>query len=547
MSILHFLSHEAQAPRATILTMAGISGATNILMIVLVNSAAEQVGVGAIQAQLLALYLVAFGIYVVSQHYARTRAVAAINSALQHLRLRVVEKVRRSELRFIEKNDGIGAYAPLLYDSAVVTRGAMILVAVSQSLLVLIMASIYLIALSPASLTAMLLIYAILLPSYVRSWRRTRSQLLEADHKEGELLEQFSSLLHGFKELKLNQPESNAFFGIMETTAADACRLKISCNLFQVRGMILRRMINYSALFAVVFVVPAIVPASAETILKVTATVLFILAPLTVFIDMLPALARIDAAVVNLYELEDRLDRAMASSDGLPSSETLPTFRQIELGGVVFRYGGQHGEPQFAVGPLDLRLNQGERLFIVGGNGSGKSTLLKILTGLYPPEQGEVRLDGRPLTDVERPRYRSLFTSVFTDFHLFESLYGVPDIDPAVVNAGIAELGLARETYYTADGFTNLDLTASQRKRLALLASMLKDRPICVFDELAADQDPEFRRRFYEDILPRLSAGGRTLVVVSHDDQYFRTADRVLRVNRGKISGLKTPVAGEKL
>jgi putative ATP-binding cassette transporter len=234
----------------------------------------------------------------------------------------------------------------------------------------------------------------------------------------------------------------------------------------------------------------------------------------------------------------------MAGSDGLPSSGTLTGFQQIELRGLVFHYTDRRGQPLFAVGPSDLRLKRGERLFIVGGNGSGKSTLLKLLTGLYRPEQGEIRLDGQLITDEERPRYRSLFTGVFTDFHLFERLYAVPDIDPDVVNAGISELGLAQETRYSVDGFTNLELTASQGRRLAFLASVLKNRPICVFDELAADQDPPFRRRFYEEILPKLSAEGRTLVVVTHDDQYFHTADRVLRVTDGRITELKTPAGG---
>jgi putative ATP-binding cassette transporter len=145
---------------------------------------------------------------------------------------------------------------------------------------------------------------------------------------------------------------------------------------------------------------------------------------------------------------------------------------------------------------------------------------LKLLTGLYRPQQGEILLDGRPVTD----------------FHLFERLYGAPDADPAVVNKGLEDLGLADKTEYTPEGFTDLALSTGQRKRLAFLAAVLRDRPICVFDELAADQDPGFRRRFYEEILPELSRQGRTLVVVSHDERYFHTADRVLRVGDGLVS-----------
>ena len=92
MSILHFLAYEGRAPRSTILAMAGISGAMNVAMLELVNSAAEHAALGALDTRLLLLYVIAFAVYVVTQHYARTRSVAAINGALQRLRLRLADR-----------------------------------------------------------------------------------------------------------------------------------------------------------------------------------------------------------------------------------------------------------------------------------------------------------------------------------------------------------------------------------------------------------------------------------------------------------------------
>ncbi len=536
MSLLQFLAYEGRAPRATILTMAGISGAMNVAMLGLVNDAAEHAALGVLDTRRVLLYLIAFAIYLVTQHHARTRSVAAINGALQRLRLRLADKIRRSDLRFIEEHGGIGDYAPLSQDAGVVAQGAVILVTVAQSLLLLVIAAIYLLGISPASLFAMLVVYAVLAPIYIHSWKRTRRELLEADRNEGRLLDQFSGLLRGFKELKLDRNQNDALYAMIRDTAEQAYRLKVSCSIFQVKGMILRRMINYSVLFAVVFIVPWLVPSSTGTILKVAATMLFILGPLTVIIDLLPLMARIDAAVVSLYQLEGRVDRALGQSDGSVSAPPLNHFQKISLKQVEFQYLDRDGQPLFCIGPCDLELRRGERLFIVGGNGSGKSTLLKLLTGLYRPSGGEILLDGRPITDAERPRYRTLFSAVFTDFHLFERLYGSPNVDPAVVNARLEELELSEKTQYTPDGFTDLALSTGQRKRLAFLAAVLRDRPICVFDELAADQDPDFRRRFYEEILPELSRQGRTLVVVSHDARYFHTADRVVHVVDGQIS-----------
>jgi putative ATP-binding cassette transporter len=246
-------------------------------------------------------------------------------------------------------------------------------------------------------------------------------------------------------------------------------------------------------------------------------------------------MAKVDAAVGALYALEARLDRALADADGLAPAEPVRGFERIELDGVGFRYTDPNGQTSFAVGPLSLTLARGEILFIVGGNGSGKSTLLKLLTGLYRPDTGRVRLDGRVLVDAERPAYRTLFAAVFTDFHLFERLYGLPDIDPDLVNRRLAELGLAEKTRYTDDGFSHLALSTGQKKRIALLAALLKERPILVLDELAADQDPAFRRRFYEELLPALKADGLTVICVTHDDHWFHVADRVLTVSDGRL------------
>ncbi len=104
------------------------------------------------------------------------------------------------------------------------------------------------------------------------------------------------------------------------------------------------------------------------------------------------------------------------------------------------------------------------------------------------------------------------------------------------VNALLQLMGLSEKTAYEGGRFTNTHLSTGQRKRLALVVSYLEDKPVYVFDEVAADQDPQFRRYFYETLLPELKGTGKTIVVVSHDDRYFHLADRVLKMDYGKLS-----------
>jgi putative ATP-binding cassette transporter len=78
-------------------------------------------------------------------------------------------------------------------------------------------------------------------------------------------------------------------------------------------------------------------------------------------------------------------------------------------------------------------------------------------------------------------------------------------------------------------------LSQGQRKRLALLTAFLEDRSIYLFDEWAADQDPTFKQTFYDSLLPELKARGKTVIVISHDDRYYDVADRLIKLEDGKL------------
>jgi len=188
------------------------------------------------------------------------------------------------------------------------------------------------------------------------------------------------------------------------------------------------------------------------------------------------------------------------------------------------------------LGQVDLTFSPGELVFVVGGNGSGKTTLAKVLLGIYGPEGGEILLDGHPVDEANRDRYRQHFSAVFSDFFLFESLMGMDSAD-LDRDAGqyLEKLHLQHKVRVTDGALSTTDLSQGQRKRLALLGAYLEDRPIYLFDEWAADQDPQFKEIFYLHLLPELKARGKTVLVISHDDQYYGVADRIVRVADGAI------------
>jgi putative ATP-binding cassette transporter len=205
---------------------------------------------------------------------------------------------------------------------------------------------------------------------------------------------------------------------------------------------------------------------------------------------------------------------------------------------IVFRYTDQSSDTVFQVGPVSFALRSGELVFIMGGNGSGKSTFLRVLAGLYTPNSGEIMLDGTRVDDANRDSYRALMAAVFTDYHLFHRLYGIPDPDASEVDRLLTQFQLHDKTRLIDGEFQTLNLSSGQRKRLALIVSLLEKRPILLLDEWAADQDPEFRHKFYHELLPELNQAGVTLVVVTHDTRYVDELEipaRKLRMEEGRF------------
>jgi putative ATP-binding cassette transporter len=198
-------------------------------------------------------------------------------------------------------------------------------------------------------------------------------------------------------------------------------------------------------------------------------------------------------------------------------------------------------EKGFLLGPISFSWQPGELIFIIGGNGSGKSTLAKLITGLYPPLSGAIYLNGKRITQDNVEWYRQHFSAIFYDFYLFDSFLGFdrPNLDQEVENY-LMQLQLAHKVTIKNGVLSTTELSQGQRKRLALLTAYLEDRPIYVFDEWAADQEPRFRELFYKQILLQLKERGKIVIVISHDDRYFHLADHIIKLDYGAVESEQT-------
>jgi putative ATP-binding cassette transporter len=298
----------------------------------------------------------------------------------------------------------------------------------------------------------------------------------------------------------------------------------------------------YVLLGAVVFVAPTLSNSlGGSSISKATTALLFVVGACFGLVQSIPILLNANAAASRIEELETTL-RAAGSTE--LKEITIPKrFEKIEMRDITFRYVDKFSDAAFKIGPIDFTLQPGELVFITGGNGSGKSTFLRVLSGLYPPNSGEITLDGVRIDDHNRDTYRALMSAIFFDYHLFQRLYGIPREQSGELQRLLAQFRLSDKTGLVDGEFRTLDLSGGQRRRLALIVSLLEKRPILLLDEWTAEQDPEFRRKFYDELLPDLMAAGATIVVITHDDRYLDELTlraRRVRMDEGRIVEQRT-------
>ena len=371
------------------------------------------------------------------------------------------------------------------------------------------------------------------------------------------LFHNFRALIEGVKELKLHRGRRDDFLLTSLQRTIDTYRNEFVAGMtrYAVAGG-LGTLLFYVVVGLLLFALPAVQAVDARTLTGYVLVLLYMMTPLERIVDILPLIGRANVAFKKVQSLGLSLSKETSEDQALPADHSarnergcthLPgtgmgKWKRLEFLGVTHCYHREQEDRSFLVGPIDLTFHPGELIFLIGGNGSGKTTLAMLVLGLYPPEAGEIRVDGRLITETNREEYRELFSAVFADFYLFDSLIGLEKSQlDGEARDYLVRLQLDHKVRIENGTLSTLSLSQGQRKRLALLTAYLEDRSFYVFDEWAADQDPLFRNVFYTQLLPALKARGKTILVITHDDRYFYLADRRIRMEMGQISEIAEP------
>jgi putative ATP-binding cassette transporter len=538
MHLLRLLRTETSLNIRRMIFMAAVAGLSNALVLALINSAASRTEKDDGGMRLALMFAVVLVLYTLSQLYLMSESAREIERILHRIRARVIEGILRSELPDIEAIGRTRIYNGVSQEIQNLAQSSNVLVVLAQMALLIVFTTIYLVTLSMTSFLLAVAFMAVSIAIYLTRTKRLQQATEDANAAEARLHELLTGVLDGFKELKLNRRRSDMLRADVVEASWEAGKERANAKVGYAGNFVFTQNVFFLLLGTMVFIVPALTHTYGSVVIQTTTAVLFVFGPISGIVSSIPLFANADTSAANIMELE----RLLTQVDGKPKPAAPfaldpppATFREIEFRSVIFSFknGAEH---PFTVGPVDLVLRAGETVFISGGNGSGKSTFLRLLTALYRPQSGTILLDGVPVTEDNIEAYRGLFSSVFSDYHLFKRLYG---IDATALDEGpqfIESFELADKTAVVGNEFATIDLSAGQRKRLALIVAMLERRPICVLDEWAADQDPLFRRKFYLELLTELKARGVTVVAVTHDDRYYDRGDRRIHMDEGRIA-----------
>jgi putative pyoverdin transport system ATP-binding/permease protein len=358
-------------------------------------------------------------------------------------------------------------------------------------------------------------------------------RLIRTRTLEDSFMKYFRDIIDGFKEIQIDPRKGKEIYEQQilrvakesEQKSVDAFTRFLS---FQITGQIL----FYMLIASILLVFSVLMDVSGIVVVNFMFVLFFLLQAIESLVLLLPSLSQARVSAQRMIQLKEDLIMEDFSNEISDERIELGDFKGLQVKN--FNYAYSQGE-EFKIGPISFELNKGELIFIYGGNGSGKTTFMNSLLGLFIPESGEISFNNQTLNQENYKKYRTLFSVVFSDFYLFDEFYGVRNTDKNQLQEYLELFEIENKVEIVNGNFSTIDLSTGQRKRLALISALMEEKPILVLDEWAADQDPDFRNKFYTQILPLIKQKGITVLAITHDDKYYNAADQLYKMEEGVL------------
>ena len=473
--------------------------------------------------------------------YFQSLMIKTANNIALNLTLAIFDRLQKLPFEYFQKLADEKIYTAMT-DINVIRRFPYLFIQIFQAAGVILVGIFYLFFISfYGALLTLILVLFLSVFYHLRNEQLT-AQLNQVRDLRNSFYKTLKDLLLGFKELKMNvYSNRNIFENFLKKNREEAKVVSIDTAKRYIVNELIGTYSWYIVIGVVLFVVPEVTSIEIKDIATYLVVLIFLIGSLESLVNNIPDFTGFQIAHERLEELISNLEAHATEEYERKQVDhiTKKHFTNLKLEKLYYQYScnGASNEA-FEIGPIDLELNAGEHVFIVGGNGSGKSTLVYLLSGLYTPTSGRIFLNEHEISISDYQRYRNQISVIFSDHYMFSENYDDHKLD--LKNAGFKGLLqlMQLEHKIRFDERENIikpELSKGQNKRLALILELMRDNELIVLDEWAAEQDPFFRKYFYEELLPALKKQGKTVVMVSHDDYYFKQADRIVRLDYGNI------------
>ncbi|MEG6506086.1 cyclic peptide export ABC transporter [Nitratidesulfovibrio sp. 1201_IL3209] len=520
------------------------SGVMQGLAVFTVLHGLEQLSGDGIRFHTFLAFLLCLGSFYFLFRYITGRSAQIALRGIMEWRMRIATKLRGIPLLEYERLDKGRIQAALLDGRDMVVEAARMLMASAANTVMILVACVKMATVSLAGTLGVFAFMTMGLLVFLRLINSVQAQMGPAMQADMRFSGSLRDLHEGLQQLKVHKPKTTDLFGGQIIPGLDAASdARARTEQRHALGISFFAMFNLLILGLVLFLMPGFLGIEPEETSTLLVLCMFSLSPLISLVTFVPLMTKVEMNLQELASVEARLDavtepfeRQGVEARWQHADPDVPGFESLAMRDIRFDYHDPNGMRVFGIRVDRFTLRKGELVFIRGGNGSGKSTFMKVLSGLYTPQTGDIHLNGALVSDMHMEAYRNLFTVVPTDYHLFPRPLGL-HVSAERLHRVLRTMRMETKVHLLEDGsFSTLDLSAGQRKRLALACALLEGREVYLFDEVAADFDPAFRRYFYEELLPGITRQGGTVLAISHDDRYFHVADRVLTMREGAFA-----------
>lgn len=506
------------------------SGLSNMAVVLLITSTFNDT----VELKYLSFYYVlTLMLYISGRKYVQTTLIHFTRDVIYEKRLKLIERIFSTSFQKFEKIDRGRVYSTLNDDVSTVGDSANMIVGFVTSFITVGGAFIYLASTNFWATFLIVIVIVGVSALYFAVSKRAEVYFEGARDTQNVFMRLLNGLIDGFKEISLQHKKKIEFKDDIADTAEEYRVKTIIAHVKFVNAFLIGESTFIILLGLIAFGIPKIFPdLENTTVMSFVVVLLYLNGPLNSIFSSIPAIMQVKIAWNRIQSFIEEIP-ANLDLNKIPETLDKDLIENIKFENVSFTYKFSESKEQFSIGPVNLEVDRGQILFIIGGNGSGKTTLAKLITGLYEPDYGNVFINDKEINSSQLGEY---FSAVFSPCHLFHKLYNIDMEDKLEeVNKYLKVLGLDEKVEIINNSFNTISLSGGQRKRLALLQCFLEDSPIYLFDEWAADQDPEYRRFFYRELLPEMKKRGKIIIAITHDDHYFDIADKILKMNMGRV------------